>query len=110
MTLSKRNKISKGLVPSVGKNCSKCSRENLSFMHTDYLCDYCFFGDHERFPRKNMLTSITTTNIWDILKAIFSMLFLIFLIWWTYMQVQGIKGEPECAQGDNWEEDSRGIV
>lgn len=47
------SKIPDNLISSIDKKCSKCGRGNLSFMHPDYICDYCFFGNSEKFPHKH---------------------------------------------------------
>ncbi|MFA4975791.1 MAG: hypothetical protein WC839_03455 [Candidatus Paceibacterota bacterium] len=90
---------------SIGKPCANC-KKNDKGLQPNGLCDFCFFGSREQLEGKHE----STNNVWDTIKAILGVLFLIFLIWWIYIQVQGLKGQPECPYGYHLEEDFRQIT
>jgi len=94
---------------SIGTPCNNC-KKNDKALHSNGLCDYCFFDDSEKFSLKHGSTDATATNIWGMTKIIFSIFFLVFLIWWIYIQVQGIKGQSECPYGYHLEEDFRQTI
>jgi hypothetical protein len=105
------------------KICIKChKRESASWW--DGLCIYCRkmppdevkAREYEKLngslnvlsPEQILISkTISSRNFWDWIKTIFSMLFLIFMIWWIYIQVQSRRGEPECPQGEYWVDDWR---
>ncbi|MFA5888762.1 MAG: hypothetical protein WCW47_00745 [Candidatus Paceibacterota bacterium] len=87
------------LIPSTGKQCSNCGRDGLSFMHPNYLCDYCYFSKNIKFPdSKNKMSE---NNFGVILGGIFGLILLAFFGYWIFSVIFSNynNSSEECGQG-----------